>query len=61
MHDIGIALQPACGASNIPESPRKNWLMKRNCSLSTRQLGWSIPLVVISPIVIAWFSAWQRA
>ncbi|KFL20575.1 Uncharacterised protein [Ralstonia pickettii] len=60
MHDIETALHPACGV-HISEAPRKNWLTKRNCSLSTRQLGWSIPLVVISPIVIAWFSAWQRA
>jgi len=55
------ALHPACGASTISESPRENWLMKRNCSLSTRQIGWFTPLVVIPPFVIAWFSAWQGA
>lgn len=61
MHDIETALHPACGASTISESPRENWLMKRNCSLSTRQIGWFTPLVVIPPFVIAWFSAWQGA
>ncbi|MGS0625584.1 hypothetical protein ACU8YE_21920 [Ralstonia sp. VS2407] len=50
MHDIETALHPACGASTISESPRKNWLMKRNCSLSTCQIGWFIPLVVIPPV-----------
>lgn len=64
MHDIAnvcvdTALQPARGASTIPESPRKNWLMKRNCSLSPRQVGWFTLSVVISPFTIATFFAWQ--
>jgi len=66
VHDIAnvcveSALQPACGASTIPESPRKNWLMKRNCSLSPRQLGWFTLSIVIPPFVIASFFAWQGA
>ncbi|WP_296228414.1 DUF2244 domain-containing protein [Ralstonia sp. UBA689] len=61
MHDIGIALQLACGASTIPESPRKNWLMKRNCSLSPRQVGWFYLSIVILSFVIATFFAWQGA
>ncbi|MHA6824236.1 DUF2244 domain-containing protein [Ralstonia pseudosolanacearum] len=61
MHDIGIALQPACGASSIPEPPRKIWLMKRNCSLSPRQVGWFYLSIVIFSFVIASFFAWQGA
>lgn len=61
MHDIGIALQPACGASSIPEPPRKIWLMKRNCSLSPRQVGWFYLSIVILSFVIASFFAWQGA
>ncbi len=61
MHDIGIALQPACGASTIPESPRKNWLMKRNCSLSPSQVGWFYLSIVILSFAIALFFAWQGA
>ncbi len=61
MHDIGIALHPACGASSIPEPPRKIWLMKRNCSLSPRQVGWFYLSIVILSFVIASFFAWQGA
>ncbi|MCO5397119.1 DUF2244 domain-containing protein [Ralstonia soli] len=66
MHDIAnvcvdSALHPACGASTIPESPRKHWLMKRNCSLSPRQVGWFYLSIVILSFVIASFFAWQGA
>ena len=66
MHDIAnvcvdTALQPACGASTVPESPRKNWLMKRNCSLSPRQVGWFYLSIVILSFAIASFFAWQGA
>ncbi|CAJ0796165.1 hypothetical protein LMG7141_03197 [Ralstonia condita] len=61
MQDIGIALQPACGASTIPESPRKNWLLKRNCSLSPRQVGWFYLSIVILSFAIATFFTWQGA
>lgn len=66
MHDIAnvcvdSALHPACGASTIPESPRKHWLMKRNCSLSPRQVGWFYLSIVILSFAIASFFAWQGA
>ncbi|MFP3890162.1 DUF2244 domain-containing protein [uncultured Ralstonia sp.] len=66
MHDIAnvcvdTALQPACGASCIPEPPRKNWLMKRSTSLSPRQVGWFYLSFVILSFVIASFFAWQGA
>lgn len=66
MHDIAnvgvdTALQPARGASSIPESPQKNWLMKRNCSLSPRQVGWFYLSIVILSFTIASFFAWQGA
>lgn len=39
--------------------PIHDWLMKRNCSLSPRQVGWFYLSIVIVSFAIALFFAWR--
>lgn len=41
--------------------PSNDWLMKRNCSLSPRQVGWFYLSIVSLSLVIALFFLWQGA
>ncbi|CAG9170250.1 DUF2244 domain-containing protein [Cupriavidus pampae] len=64
MQDLGIAFQTAVGNSggNLdgrPPLPSNDWLMKRNCSLSPRQVGWFYFSIVCFSTAIALFFAWQ--
>ncbi|QQX86106.1 DUF2244 domain-containing protein [Cupriavidus necator] len=63
MQDLGIALQTAGGDSggNLdgPLPTPHDWLMKRNCSLSPRQVGWFYLSILTVSLVIALFFAWQ--
>ncbi len=63
MQDLGIALQTASGDSggNLdgpPPAPH-DWLMKRNCSLSPRQVGWFYLSIFTVSLAIALFFAVQ--
>ncbi|MNN13385.1 hypothetical protein D3C81_1264150 [compost metagenome] len=63
MQDLGIAFQTAGGDSggNLdgpPPTPH-DWLMKRNCSLSPRQVGWFYLSILTVSLAIALFFAWQ--
>ncbi|QET02907.1 MULTISPECIES: DUF2244 domain-containing protein [Cupriavidus] len=64
MQDLGIAFQTAVGNSggNLdgrPPMPSDDWLMKRNCSLSPRQVGWFYFSIACLSTAIALFFAWQ--
>ncbi|NUT15958.1 MAG: DUF2244 domain-containing protein [Cupriavidus sp.] len=63
MQDLGIAIQTAGGDSggNLdgPSSSPHDWLMKRNCSLSPRQVGWFYLSILTVSLAIALFFAWQ--
>ncbi|KWR90060.1 DUF2244 domain-containing protein [Cupriavidus sp. IDO] len=63
MQDLGIAFQTASGDSggNLdgPPPAPTDWLMKRNCSLSPRQVGWFYLSIFTVSLVIALFFAWQ--
>lgn len=41
--------------------PSNDWLMKRNCSLSPRQVGWFYLSIVSLSLAIALFFAWRGA
>ena len=63
MQDLGIAFQTASGDSggNLdgpPPAPH-DWLMKRNCSLSPRQVGWFYLSIFTVSLVIALLFAVQ--
>jgi len=63
MQDLAIALQTASGDSggNLdgpPPAPH-DWLMKRNCSLSPRQVGWFYLSIFTVSLAIALFFAVQ--
>jgi len=63
MSDTGIALQTAGDGSGQsdgpPPTPDNDWLMKRNCSLSPRQVGWFYLSIVNVSLAIALFFAWR--
>ncbi|MGO4326479.1 DUF2244 domain-containing protein [Cupriavidus sp. 2TAF22] len=63
MQDLGIAFQTAQdgsgGGSGGSGAPDKDWLMKRNCSLSPRQVGWFYLSIVCVSLAIALFFAWR--
>lgn len=63
MQDLGIAFQTAQdepdGRSGGSGAPDKDWLMKRNCSLSPRQVGWFYLSIVSVSLAIALFFAWR--
>ncbi|WP_420994550.1 DUF2244 domain-containing protein [Cupriavidus sp. 30B13] len=63
MQDLGIAFQTAQDGSGSsaggPGAPDKDWLMKRNCSLSPRQVGWFYLSIVCVSLAIASFFAWR--
>ncbi|TWG83816.1 putative membrane protein [Cupriavidus gilardii J11] len=66
MHYAVIALQAAHGGSGNHRSgvlamPCNDWLMKRNCSLSPRQVGWFYLSIVCFSLAIALFFAWRGA
>ncbi|WP_137925968.1 DUF2244 domain-containing protein [Cupriavidus sp. 2SB] len=67
MQDLGIAFQTAVGDSGGNLDGRtplpSNWLMKRNCSLSPRQVAWfyfSIACfsIAVAAFVTVWHGAW---
>ncbi len=62
MQDLGIAFQTAGGDSggNLdgPSPAPNDWLMKRNCSLSPRQVGWFYLSIASLSLAIALFFAW---
>jgi len=68
MQDLGIAFQTAVGDSggNLDGRtplPSNDWLMKRNCSLSPRQVGWFYFSIAcfsmsIAAFLVAWHGAW---
>lgn len=68
MQDLGIAFQTAVGDSGGNPGgrtplPANDWLMKRNCSLSPRQVGWFYSSIACFSIAIAafltvWHGAW---
>ena len=64
MQDLGIAFQTAVGDTGGNPGgrtplPDNDWLMKRNCSLSPRQVGWFYFSIVIVSLAIALFFAWR--
>src|SRR5437868_14875252 len=64
MQDLGIALQTAHSESDevrngVRTVPSNDWLMKRNCSLSPRQVGWFYLSIVCLSFAIALFFAWR--
>lgn len=64
MQDLGIALQTAHSESDdicngVRTVPSNDWLMKRNCSLSPRQVGWFYLSIVCLSLAIAMFFAWR--
>ncbi|WP_454719874.1 MULTISPECIES: DUF2244 domain-containing protein [Cupriavidus] len=63
MQDLGIAFQAAQDGPGSspggPGAPDKDWLMKRNCSLSPRQVGWFYLSIVCVSLAIALFFAWR--
>lgn len=63
MQDLGIAFQTAGGESggNLdgPLLTPHDWLMKRNCSLSPRQVGWFYLSIASISLAIALFFAWR--
>ncbi|MBF6990543.1 MULTISPECIES: DUF2244 domain-containing protein [Cupriavidus] len=63
MQDLGIAFQTAGGDSggnhDGPLPAPHDWLMKRNCSLSPRQVGWFYLSILTVSLAIALFFAWQ--
>ncbi|QQE08160.1 DUF2244 domain-containing protein [Cupriavidus sp. ISTL7] len=66
MQELGIALQTARdGPGDCPNGahavPNNDWLMKRNCSLSPRQVGWFYLSIVSISLAIALFFAWRGA
>jgi uncharacterized membrane protein len=67
MQDLGIAFQTAVGDSggNLDGRaplPNNDWLMKRNCSLTPRQVGWFyFSIVCFSTAIAVFFVAWQGA
>lgn len=67
MQDLGIAFQTAVGDSggNLDGRsplPCNDWLMKRNCSLSPRQVGWFyFSIVCVSLAIAVFFTVWQGA
>lgn len=63
MQDLGIAFQKARGDSDSSSDGVRtalftDWLMKRNCSLSPRQVGWFYLSIVCLSTAIALFFAW---
>lgn len=67
MQDLGIAFQMArdesvAGLNGLRPALCTDWLMKRNCSLSPRQVGWFyLSIVCISfaiALLIAWWGYW---
>jgi uncharacterized membrane protein len=67
MQDLGIAFQTAgvdSGGNHDgrPPLPSNDWLMKRNCSLSPRQVGWFyFSIVCISTAIAVFLAAWHGA
>jgi uncharacterized membrane protein len=64
MQDLGIAFQTAHSESDdirngVRTVPSNDWLMKRNCSLSPRQVGWFYLSIVCLSFAIALFFAWR--
>jgi uncharacterized membrane protein len=64
MQDLGIAFQTAHGESGelrngVRPVPSNDWLMKRNCSLSPRQVGWFYLSIVSFSTAIGLFFAWR--
>ena len=67
MQDLGIAFQMArdesvAGLNGLRPALCTDWLMKRNCSLSPRRVGWFyLSIVCISfaiALLIAWWGYW---
>lgn len=67
MQDLGIAFQTAVGDSggNLDGRtplPCNDWLMKRNCSLSPRQVGWFyFSIACLSLAITAYLTVWHGA
>ncbi|CAG9175241.1 DUF2244 domain-containing protein [Cupriavidus respiraculi] len=64
MQDLGIAFQTAHDESaefrgEILPVPSNDWLMKRNCSLSPRQVGWFYLSIFSFSTAIGLFFAWR--